>query len=92
MTRTLRPLAALVWRLPDLFVRSALWLRSAGRYHIRTVGAAHWPAQGAAILAADAASFAGCMHVLSATDRHVRFLLVEEGEQHFPPAPLLRAA
>lgn len=86
---TLMTLTALCWRLPDFFVRTVLFFRSAGRYHIRTADSQHWPATDAAVLATDAATFAECMHVLSATDRRIRFLLAEQGV-HEKEAPLLR--
>lgn len=74
---TLATLTALCWKLPDFFVRTLLWARSAGRYHIRTVGAPNWPTKEAGLLVTNCRTFAECMHVLSTTDRTVRFLLCE---------------
>lgn len=70
-------LVGLCWLLPDLFVRSMLWARSVGRYHLRVVGGKHLPSYEPAILATNCRTFVECMHVVSVTDRTVRFVLSE---------------
>ena len=85
---TLGILVLLCRQLPDFFVRSLLWLRSFGRYHVRVYGIQHLPDEGAAILATNCRSFQDSMHVLAATDRKLRFLLIED--RYEPGTPLLR--
>lgn len=86
---TLLMLLLLCRMLPDFFVRTILWLRAIGRYRIRVFGIHSLPAEGAAILATNCERFTESMHVLSCTDRRVRFILKE----NLPPeeqTPLLR--
>jgi MFS family permease len=85
---TLGILVLLCRQLPDFFVRSLLWLRSFGRYHVRVYGIEHLPDEGPAILATNCRSFQDSLHVQAATDRTLRFLLLEE--QHETGTPLLR--
>jgi 1-acyl-sn-glycerol-3-phosphate acyltransferase len=85
---TLGIVVLLCRQLPDFFVRSLLWLRSFGRYHVRVYGIQHLPDEGAAILATNCRSFQDSLHVQAATDRNLRFLLIEE--QHETGTPLLR--
>jgi MFS family permease/1-acyl-sn-glycerol-3-phosphate acyltransferase len=75
-------------RLPDIFVRSMLWLRSTGRYHVKVVGIHNLPTNEPAILATNCHQFEDSMHVLASTDRPVRFLLSEY--EHDAGKPLLR--
>lgn len=86
---TLGILMLLCRKLPDFFIRSLLWLRSYGRYHIRVVGIKHLPAEGAAVLVTNCHRFQDSMHVLAATDRHMQFILIEE-EADDEPTALLR--
>jgi MFS family permease len=86
---TLLMLLMLCRMLPDFFVRSILWLRAIGRYRIRVFGIHNLPAEGAAILATNCERFTESMHVVSCTDRRVRFIL----QENLPPeeqTPLLR--
>lgn len=75
-------------RLPDIFVRTMLWLRSTGRYHVKVVGIHNLPTNEPAILATNCHQFEDSMHVLASTDRSVRFLLSEYQEEG--KLPLLR--
>ncbi|HMP59875.1 MAG TPA: MFS transporter [Gemmatales bacterium] len=75
--------------LPDLFVRSLLWLRNVGRYHLRVVGGKNLPSHETAILVTSAKDFTECMHVVGVTDRSVRFILAETHEEK-EPAGVLR--
>ncbi len=90
MLMTFLTMTALCLVLPDFFVRTVLWIRSAGRYHIRIAGGKHLPTQEAAILATNCYRFSESMHVLSVTDRKVRFILLESKED-VKKAPMLRA-
>jgi MFS family permease len=70
----------LLWRLlPDLFVRTALWFRSLGRYRVEVAGMSHLPGTGPVLLVTDAPAGEACGHVHSATDRVTEFVPAEEG-------------
>lgn len=86
---TLAILLVLCRQLPDFFVRSLLWVRSHGRYRLRSVGVNHLPTDGPAILATNCEGFQACMDVISATDRFTRFVLLESAADP-EPRPLLR--
>jgi len=86
---TLVMLLVLCRLLPDFFIRTLLWLRAMGRYSIRVFGIHHLPTEEPAILATDCRSFAEAMHVLSCTDRSVRFIL-HENQVPKERTPLLR--
>jgi MFS family permease len=69
-----------LWRLlPDLFLRTLLWYRWNRQTQLLVYGVHHLPGNGAAIIATNADTPDGCLQVVSAADRTVRFLLVEEG-------------
>jgi MFS family permease len=89
-TMTLGILILLCRRLPDFFVRTLLWLRSHGRYRIKVVGLNNLPSNGGVILATNCDRFQSSMHVLAATDRLARFVLLESTADDEPRRPLLR--
>jgi MFS family permease len=66
----------LLWRqLPDLFVRTAIWLRTQPRFRLETDGLNNLPDKGAAILVTNARGVEPCLHVVSASDRTARFVV-----------------
>jgi acyl-[acyl-carrier-protein]-phospholipid O-acyltransferase/long-chain-fatty-acid--[acyl-carrier-protein] ligase len=65
-------------QLPDFLVRTLLWLRSQGKYHLHVSGIQHVPSSGPAILATNCAHFDDSLHIVASTDRYVRFFLFEE--------------
>ncbi|HEY7314401.1 MAG TPA: MFS transporter [Gemmataceae bacterium] len=70
----------LLWRqMPDLFLRTLIWLRTQPRYRLEIEGLNHLPDNGPVVLVTNAPDIEACLHVLSATDRSMRFLLVEGG-------------
>ncbi|HVS34344.1 MAG TPA: MFS transporter [Gemmataceae bacterium] len=73
---TLLTYFALRSQLPDLFLRTLLWLRRVRRYGLEVSGADHLPTSGPVILATNAADLDACLSVLSATDRTTRFILL----------------
>jgi MFS family permease len=84
---TLFTLLLLRWRLPDLVLRSLLWLRSLGRYRLRVEGVQNLPADGPVILATNCRSTEGCLQVLAVTDRYTCFVLNNNpGEVRLPLA------
>jgi hypothetical protein len=72
----------LLWReMPDLFLRTRLWLWGWSRYRLEVAGLQHLPTYGPAILATNAVGLAAGLQVLSATDRTARFLFVETEDE-----------
>jgi MFS family permease len=83
---TLVTLVLLRLRLPDLFLRTRLWFRWLGHARIEATGVNHLPESGAAILATDCSTTEASLQVLSATDRTIRFLMVQSPEEASPDA------
>jgi MFS family permease len=84
----------ILWRqMPDLLLRTLIWLRTAPRYRLAIDGMHHLPTDGPVILATNAPGVEACLQVLSATDRTTRFLLAPgEGEGRLPLLLRLQAA
>jgi MFS family permease len=78
----------ILWRqMPDLLLRTLIWLRTAPRYRLEIGGMHHLPTDGPVILVTNAPGVEACLQVLSATDRTTRFLLAPTEEER--PLPLL---
>jgi hypothetical protein len=78
----------ILWRqMPDLLLRTLIWLRIAPRYRLVISGMHHLPTDGPVVLATNAPGVEACLQVLSATDRTTRFLLAAGAEER--PLPLL---
>jgi hypothetical protein len=71
---TMLTLALLWWQLPDLFLRTFLWLRGLPRYRLEIAGMLRLPDRGPVLLVTDAADAEQCSRVLCATDRVTYFL------------------
>lgn len=69
----------LVRRLPDFFVRTAIWLRAWGHNTLRTVGIEHMPLDGPVILVTNCDSFDAALQLVAAVDRYPRVILLENG-------------
>lgn len=87
---TLAILILLLRQLPDFFVRMLLWLRSQGRYRLKVIGLENLPSDGPVILATNCDRLEDCMHVVAATDRRIRFILLERPLDASRPTRLLR--
>jgi MFS family permease len=75
----------LLWRqMPDLFLRTLVWLRTQPRYRLESNGLNNLPHHGPVVVVTNARGVEPCLHVLSALDRTTRFLTVED-----EPQPLL---
>lgn len=73
----------LLWRqMPDLFLRTLIWLRVQPRYRLEIEGLNHLPDKGPVLIATNARGREACLHVLSATDRSTQIMLMED----HPPA------
>jgi MFS family permease len=86
---TLMTLVVLCFKMPDLFVRSLLWLRAQGRYRVQVRGLPGLPSDGPVILATNCVNFDDCMNVVASTDRYTRFVLLESNAAS-EAGPLLR--
>jgi hypothetical protein len=75
--------------MPDLFVRSLVWLRSQGHYRVQVRGLENLPSDGPVILATNCRNFDDCMNVVASTDRYTRFVLLESNAAS-QAGPLLR--
>jgi MFS family permease len=68
----------ILWRqLPDLFVRTWLWLRALPDYRLEVAGMLHLPGTGPVLLATNACGAQACREVHAATDRNTHFVLTE---------------
>jgi hypothetical protein len=77
----------LLWRqLPDLFLRTLLWVRARGRYRPKVVGLNNFPGSGPVVLVTDADSLGPLLQVLAATDRTTRCLLPPPVDEPGPSA------
>ncbi len=75
----------LLWRqMPDLFLRTLIWLRTQPRYRLEIEGLNHLPDKGPVLIATNARGLEACLHIVSATDRATRFLFTEDE----PSSPL----
>lgn len=77
---TLLTLLLLGRQMPDLFLRTLIWLRTQPRYRLEIEGLNHLPDKGPVVIATNARGIEACLHIISATDRPVRFALLEEAD------------
>jgi MFS family permease len=70
---TLLTLLMLWWRMPDLFLRTLIWLRTQRRFRLEIDGLNHLPDKGAVLVVTNARGVEACRHVVCATDRTTRF-------------------
>jgi MFS family permease len=74
---TLLTMLLLWWQMPDLFLRTRIWLRTMPHYRLESEGLSNLPDTGPALVVTNARSVESCLHVISATDRTTRFVLME---------------
>jgi acyl-[acyl-carrier-protein]-phospholipid O-acyltransferase/long-chain-fatty-acid--[acyl-carrier-protein] ligase len=72
---TLAGTLAILYLLPDYFVRSILWLVTHTVYRIRIVGAENLPLRGPALLVSNHVSFVDALMIGASMPRLVRFML-----------------
>jgi acyl-[acyl-carrier-protein]-phospholipid O-acyltransferase/long-chain-fatty-acid--[acyl-carrier-protein] ligase len=72
---TLAGTVAILYLLPDYFVRFILWLVTHTIYRIKIVGAENLPQHGPALLVSNHVSFVDALMIGGATSRFVRFML-----------------
>jgi len=86
---TLGILILLVRKLPDFFVRMLFWMRSLGKFRIKSVNMHNLPTEGPVILATNCKNLTDCLQLVSATDRSTKVVLIDNGGQT-QEGPLLR--
>lgn len=85
---TLGTLLVLKRRLPDLFLRTLVWIRARRRFALDVNGVNRLPESGPVLLATNATSPELCLQLLAATDRATRCVFVEHLDDAPLPAPL----
>lgn len=68
----------LIRKLPDFFLRSAIWLRAWGHNPLRTVAIENMPLDGPVVLATNCHSFPTALNLIAAVDRFPHVVLAEE--------------
>ncbi|MHB1423476.1 MAG: MFS transporter [Gemmataceae bacterium] len=89
---SLLTLLLLCRQMPDLFLRTLIWMRTQPRYRLEIEGLDHLPDKGPVVLATNARGLEACLHVVSAADRSTRFWSADEEQSARLPAWLRLAA
>jgi Major Facilitator Superfamily len=71
-------------QMPDLYLRSALWVRLRGRYRLNVHGANNLPGTGPVLVASNAAGLEAGFQVLASTDRTARFVFLQSAKERTP--------
>lgn len=64
-------------RLPDFYLRTAIWIRAKGHNPLRTLGIEHMPTDGPVLLLANADVFPAALDLVAAVDRFPHMMFVE---------------
>jgi len=64
-------------RLPDFYLRTAIWMRAKGHNPLRTLGIEHMPTDGPVLLLANADNFPAALDLVAAVDRFPHMMFVE---------------
>jgi len=83
---TLVTLLLLRRQMPDLFLRTLIWLWTQPRYRLEIEGLDHLPDKGPVVLATNTRSLEACLHLVSATDRATGFLITDAAQIASLPA------
>jgi len=67
-------------RLPDFYLRTAIWLRAKGHNPLRTLGIEHMPTNGPVLLLANADILPAALDLVAAVDRFPHMMFVEPPE------------
>ena len=67
----------LTTRLPDFYLRTAIWVRAKGHNPLRTLGIENMPTDGPVILLANADVFPAALDLVAAVDRFPHMMFVE---------------
>jgi MFS family permease len=85
---TLITLLLLRLQLPDLLLRTVIWMRAQRLWRLKAEGATCVPSSGPALLVTNCRRVESCLQVLSATDRWTRFVFEENPAEARLPLPL----
>src|SRR5262249_17004450 len=77
---TFAALMALTRRLPDFYLRTAIWVRALGHNTLRTIGIEHMPTDGPVLLLTNCSRFSAVLDLVAAVDRYPHIVLAEKGE------------
>jgi acyl-[acyl-carrier-protein]-phospholipid O-acyltransferase/long-chain-fatty-acid--[acyl-carrier-protein] ligase len=77
---TLVALLLLKMRLPDFYLRTAIWMRALGHNTLRTIGIEYMPTDGPVLLLTNCNVFPAVLDLVAAVDRYPHIVLVEKGE------------
>jgi MFS family permease len=72
-------LVALTRRLPDFYLRAAIWMRAWGHNTLRTIGIEHMPTDGPVVLLTNGNVFPAVLDLVAGVDRYPHIVLVESG-------------
>jgi MFS family permease len=89
---TLLAILLLCRQMPDLPVRTLIWLRWLGRQRLQVVGMHNLPGTGPLVLATNADNFDRCMQVVATADRYVRYVWLRGPDSADPPGLVGRLA
>jgi acyl-[acyl-carrier-protein]-phospholipid O-acyltransferase/long-chain-fatty-acid--[acyl-carrier-protein] ligase len=73
-------LVELTRRLPDFYVRTAIWIRAWGHNPLRTIGIEHMPTDGPVLLLTNCDRFPAVLDLIAGIDRYARVVLVQDGQ------------
>ncbi len=85
---TLVTLLLLRLQLPDLLLRTVIWIRALRLWRLKAEGMSCVPSSGPALLVTNCRRVESCLQVLSATDRWTRFVFVENPAEVRLPLPI----
>jgi len=71
-------LMVLTRRLPDFYLRTAIWMRAWGHNSLRTIGIEHMPTDGPVLLLTNCNVFPAVLDLMAGVDRYPRVVLVEK--------------
>jgi acyl-[acyl-carrier-protein]-phospholipid O-acyltransferase/long-chain-fatty-acid--[acyl-carrier-protein] ligase len=77
---TFGALMYLTRRLPDFYLRTAIWMRALGHNTLRTIGIEHMPTDGPVLLLTNCNKFSAVLDLVAAVDRYPHIILAENGE------------
>ncbi|MGE5194161.1 MAG: hypothetical protein ACM3U2_16820, partial [Deltaproteobacteria bacterium] len=75
---TFGALMVLTRRLPDFYLRTAIWIRACGHNTLRTIGIEHMPTDGPVLLLTNCSIFHAVLDLIAGVDRSPRVVLVEQ--------------
>jgi acyl-[acyl-carrier-protein]-phospholipid O-acyltransferase/long-chain-fatty-acid--[acyl-carrier-protein] ligase len=75
---TMGALVILVRRLPDFFLRTAIWIRALGHNRLRAIAIENMPLDGPVVLVNNCNTFCSALDLIAAVDRFPHVILAED--------------